>query len=149
MSILDSYQRKARITTTMLNSLEGVSCNAVTGSLYAFPKIVLPQKAIEEAMVRHQRGLVSVLYYGIFPPFTQKPTTKIWLHLEACVAERLTSTSDLETRGSSLARRVVSLEKKLYSTLFTQVYKRVLAAYCWGVTLRWTSIPSRREQQYS
>ena len=74
----------------MLNSLEGVSCNAVTGSLYAFPKIVLPQKAIEEAMVRHQRGLVSVLYYGIFPPLTQKPTTKIWLHLEACVAERLT-----------------------------------------------------------
>ena len=57
----------------MLNSLEGVSCNAVTGSLYAFPKIVLPQKAIEEAMVRHQKGLVSVLYYGIFPPFTQKP----------------------------------------------------------------------------
>ena len=74
----------------MLNSLEGVSCNAVTGSLYAFPKIVLPQKAIEEAMVRHQRGLVSVLYYGIFPPLTQKPTTKIWLYLEACVAERLT-----------------------------------------------------------
>ncbi|KAM7446074.1 glycerol-3-phosphate O-acyltransferase 2 [Porites harrisoni] len=52
MSILDSYQRKARITTTMLNSLEGVSCNAVTGSLYAFPKIVLPQKAIEEAMLK-------------------------------------------------------------------------------------------------
>ena len=90
MSILDSYQRKARIITTMLNSLEGVSCNAVTGSLYAFPKIVLPQKAIEEAMVRHQKGLVSVLYYGIFPPFTQKPTTKIWLHSESCVAERLT-----------------------------------------------------------
>ena len=82
MSVLDSYQRKARITTTMLNSLEGVSCNAVTGSLYALPKIVLPQKAIEEAMVRHQRGLVSILYYGIFPPFTQKPTAKIWLHLE-------------------------------------------------------------------
>ena len=112
----------------MLNSLEGVSCNAVTGSLYAFPKIVLPQKAIEEAMVRNQRGLVSVLDYGIFPPFNQKPTTKIWLHLEACVAERLTP--DLETRGSSLARRVVSLEKKLNSTFLTQVYKWVPATYC-------------------
>jgi len=45
---------------------------------------------------------------------------------EACVAERLTPgyppwltprTLDLEVRGSSLARRVVSLEKELYSTL--------------------------------
>ena len=47
-------------------------------------------------------------------------------------------------RGSSLAHRVVSLDKELYSTLslFTQVYKWVTATYCWGVTLRWTSIPS-------
>ena len=48
---MDSYQRKARITTKMLNSLKDVSCNAVTGSLYAFPKVILPQKAIEEAKV--------------------------------------------------------------------------------------------------
>ena len=55
------------------------------------------------------------------------------------MAERLTPrTPDLEVRGSSLARRVVSLDKELYCTLSlsTQVYK------CWGVTLRWTSIPS-------
>ena len=42
------------------------------------------------------------------------------------VAEWLTSgTPDLEVRGSSLARRVVSLNKELYCTLslFTQVYK--------------------------
>ena len=64
--------------------------------------------------------------------------------VEACVAEWLTPrTPDLEVRGSSVARRVVSLGKELYSTwsLFTQVYKWVLATYCWGVTLRWTSIP--------
>ena len=63
------------------------------------------------------------------------------------MAERLTPrTLDLEVRGSSLARRrVVSLDKKLYSTLslFTQVHKWVPASYCWEVTLRWTSIPSR------
>ena len=54
-------------------------------------------------------------------------------------------TPDLEVRGSSLARRVVSLNKELYCTLslFTQVYKWVPAIYCWGVTVRWTSIPSR------
>ena len=49
---------------------------------------------------------------------------------EACVAERLTPrTPDLEIRGSSLARRVVSLDKELYSTLSlrTQVYKWVPA----------------------
>ena len=54
----------------------------------------------------------------------------------------------LQVQGSSLAHRVVSLDKKLYSTLclFTQVYKWVPATYCWGGgTLRWTSIPSRGE----
>ena len=40
-------------------------------------------------------------------------------------------------KALSLARRVVSLDKELYSTLslFTQVYKWVQATYCWGVTL--------------
>ena len=44
---------------------------------------------------------------------------------EACVAERLTPRApDLEVRGSSLARCVVSLDKGNYSTLslFTNVY---------------------------
>ena len=37
---------------------------------------------------------------------------------EMCVAEWLTpQTLDLEVRGSSLADRVVSLDKELYSTL--------------------------------
>ena len=56
-------------------------------------------------------------------------------------------TLDLEVRGSSLARRVVSLDNELYSPLclFTQVYNWVPATYCWGVTLRWTSIPHRGE----
>ena len=49
---MDSHQRKAKLTTSMLNSLEGVTCNEVTGALYAFPRIRFPQKAIEEAKVR-------------------------------------------------------------------------------------------------
>jgi len=52
MAILDSYQRKAKITTSMLNSLEGITCSEVTGALYAFPRVHLPRKAIEEAKVR-------------------------------------------------------------------------------------------------
>ena len=66
--------------------------------------------------------------------------------MEAYVAKRLTPrTPDLEVHGSSLARRIVSLVQELYSalSLFTQVYKWVLATYCWEITLRWTSIPSR------
>ena len=48
--------------------------------------------------------------------------------VEARVAERFTTrTLDLKVGGSSLARRAVSLDKELYSTLFlfTQVYKWV------------------------
>ena len=68
--------------------------------------------------------------------------------VEACVAERLTpQTLDLEVRGSSLALLTVSLYKELLTTLslFIPVYKWVSVTYCWGVTLRWTSIPSREE----
>ena len=68
MSIMDSYQRKAGITTKMLNSLKHVSCNPVTGSLYAFPKVILPQKAVEEAKVRRSSSkpidLFFVNWYG-------------------------------------------------------------------------------------
>ena len=58
--------------------------------------------------------------------------------MEACVAKWLTpQTPDLEVRDSSLACRILSLHKELYPTLsvFSQVYKWVLATYCWGVTL--------------
>ena len=52
------------------------------------------------------------------------------------MSERLTPrTEDLEVWGSSLARRALSLEKECYSTLslFTHVYKWVLATYFWGL----------------
>ena len=50
--------------------------------------------------------------------------------VEACVAEGLTpQTPDLEVQDSSLARHVVSLDKKLFSTLslLTEAYKWVTA----------------------
>ena len=68
------------------------------------------------------------------------------------MTERLTpQTPDLEVWDSSLTRCVVSLDKELYSTvsLFTRVYKWVPATNCRGVFLRWTSVPSRGEKQYS
>ena len=69
-------------------------------------------------------------------------------YVEACVVEQLTPpTSDLDVSGSSLAHHAVSSHKEYYASLslFSQVYKWVPAIYCWGVTLRWTSIPSRGE----
>ena len=65
--------------------------------------------------------------------------------VEACVAEQ--STPRTLVGGSSLAHRVVSLDKEVYCTLslFTQVYKWMSATYCLGVTLRWASMPSRGE----
>ena len=54
------------------------------------------------------------------------------------MVEQLTPHSlDVGVWGSSLAGRIVSLAKELYSTLclFTQVYKWVPVTYCWGVTL--------------
>ena len=64
-------------------------------------------------------------------------SVKVIVTVEACVAKRLTpQTLDLEVQGSSLTRRVVSLDKEVYySLLFTQVYKWVATTYimyCWG-----------------
>ena len=68
------------------------------------------------------------------------------------MAEWLTPrTPDLEVRGPSLIRRVISLDRELYS-LFTQVKTGGIPLGGGGgeeVTLLWTSIPSRREYQYS
>lgn len=47
--ILSSLQRRAKMLTAALNKLEGVTCNPVEGALYAFPRVTLPQKAVEEA----------------------------------------------------------------------------------------------------
>ena len=51
-TVLDSYRRKAEIVVSMLRTLEGVVCNEINGSLYVFPSIKLPRKAVEAAKVR-------------------------------------------------------------------------------------------------
>ena len=68
------------------------------------------------------------------PCFLLKLSLCLYEIVGACVGEWLTpQTLDLEVRDLSLARRLVSLDKELYSTLslFTQlVYKWVPATYC-------------------
>lgn len=53
-TVLDSHKKKAQLTTEMLNSMDGVQCKEVRGAVYAFPRITLPKKAIEEAKVTSQ-----------------------------------------------------------------------------------------------
>ena len=62
------------------------------------------------------------------------------------MAARLISrTSDLEVRGSNLARRVVFLDKELYSTLFLftlapVVQKLDIAIHRINIAIQWISI---------
>ena len=47
--ILASLKRRAAKLVAALNDLDGVSCCAPTGAMYAFPTITVPPKAIEQA----------------------------------------------------------------------------------------------------
>ncbi|KAG7651439.1 putative alanine transaminase [Arabidopsis thaliana] len=47
--ILSSMAKRAKTLEDALNSLEGVTCNRAEGAMYLFPRINLPQKAIEAA----------------------------------------------------------------------------------------------------
>ncbi|KAF5273288.1 hypothetical protein FQR65_LT04710 [Abscondita terminalis] len=51
--ILESLKVRAKMVD-IFNTFEGFSCNPVQGSMYAFPKISIPPKAIEEAKARNQ-----------------------------------------------------------------------------------------------
>ncbi|OAY66722.1 Alanine aminotransferase 2, mitochondrial [Ananas comosus] len=47
--ILSSLARRAKALEDAFNNLEGVTCNKAEGAMYLFPRIRLPQKAIEAA----------------------------------------------------------------------------------------------------
>lgn len=49
--VLSSLKARAKLVHERLNKIEGISCNEVMGAMYAFPRIQLPQKAIEKAKV--------------------------------------------------------------------------------------------------
>merc|ERR1712002_332133 len=46
---LDLLKKKAKLVAETFNSIPGISCNEVTGAMYAFPRIDLPPKAIQAA----------------------------------------------------------------------------------------------------
>lgn len=46
---VESLKRRARMLSDAFNRLDGVSCQPTEGAMYAFPRINLPAKAVEEA----------------------------------------------------------------------------------------------------
>lgn len=52
-SVLNNLAKKAKLTEDMFNKVPGVHCNPLQGAMYAFPRIFIPAKAIEEAKVSH------------------------------------------------------------------------------------------------
>lgn len=50
-AVLAELAEKARLTEQILNTVPGITCNPVQGAMYSFPRITLPQKAIDKAKV--------------------------------------------------------------------------------------------------
>ena len=48
-AVLEQLKEKGRLVTDLFNSIPGITCNPVMGSMYAFPRLHLPEKAIKEA----------------------------------------------------------------------------------------------------
>lgn len=42
-TILETLKERARLLADGLNRIEGITCNAITGAMYAFPQVTLPQ----------------------------------------------------------------------------------------------------------
>jgi len=51
-AVLGSLAERARMISEEFNAIEGVRCNTVQGAMYAFPRLLLPAKAIAKAKVR-------------------------------------------------------------------------------------------------
>jgi aspartate/methionine/tyrosine aminotransferase len=53
-AIFESLKRRAVSLVQGLNEIDGMTCNASEGAMYAFPRVELPLKALEEATKRNQ-----------------------------------------------------------------------------------------------
>ncbi|XP_034831209.1 alanine aminotransferase 1 [Maniola hyperantus] len=60
-AVLESLNKRAQMIADTFNQMEGFQCNIVQGAMYAFPKIHLPQKAIDAA---NKAGQLPDVYYA-------------------------------------------------------------------------------------
>ncbi|KAJ8249419.1 hypothetical protein GJAV_G00234620 [Gymnothorax javanicus] len=59
-SVLGALALKAKLTEEMLNSIPGIRCNPAQGAMYAFPRIFIPSRAVEEAK---KLGMTPDMFY--------------------------------------------------------------------------------------
>uniref|UniRef100_A0A672J6B3 alanine transaminase n=1 Tax=Salarias fasciatus TaxID=181472 RepID=A0A672J6B3_SALFA len=57
---LSALAEKAKLTEQVLNTVEGISCNPVQGAMYSFPRITIPEKAVQEAA---EKGQAPDMFY--------------------------------------------------------------------------------------
>lgn len=58
--MLSNLAEKAKLTEEIFNTVPGITCNPVQGAMYTFPRITLPQKAIDKAKVSiHPMSLIN------------------------------------------------------------------------------------------
>jgi alanine transaminase len=55
-AVLSSLAQRAEMVAATFNSIPGMSCNPVQGAMYCFPKIEMPQKAIDAATKLGQKA---------------------------------------------------------------------------------------------
>lgn len=60
--IFDSLKRKAKIAEDGFNAIEGFSCQKAQGAMYCFPKVTLPEKALEAAAAS---GIAADTLYAV------------------------------------------------------------------------------------
>jgi len=53
--VLESLRERAKLTADTFNSIPGIVSNPVAGAMYAFPKILLPAKAVKAAEEKGQK----------------------------------------------------------------------------------------------
>jgi alanine transaminase len=54
-AVLQSLASRAKMIAETFNSIPGITCNPVQGALYAFPQVMLPQKAVDAAKAKGQQ----------------------------------------------------------------------------------------------
>ncbi|XP_064202670.1 alanine aminotransferase 2-like isoform X1 [Anguilla rostrata] len=57
---LNVLAEKAKLTEKILNTVPGITCNPVQGAMYSFPKISIPERAVQEAK---EKGVAPDMLY--------------------------------------------------------------------------------------
>ncbi|XP_048866658.1 alanine aminotransferase 2-like isoform X1 [Brienomyrus brachyistius] len=57
---LNTLAERARLTEEILNTVPGIQCNPVQGAMYSFPRITIPERAVQKAK---EKGQAPDMFY--------------------------------------------------------------------------------------